>query len=128
MAMMDGVLEKRWEDEIKKPPSQPECIRTGKNPEEYSKDDIRAINEYDSQQKSLQMERDKYRLMLLEEKLKLQSLQSEMITKFNLKCASMFILKHQVDAAIKQEELKLLRNSMNNFERVQHKRNEIKYM
>lgn len=122
--MMDGVLEIRWEDEIKKNPLQPNCIVAGKDPKDYDKDDLFEIQEYDDKMKFLQCEREKYHLMLLNEKEKIVKSLDDQISKFNAKIGDTLIMKMRIESTICQEELKLLRNSLYNFERAQFTKNE----
>lgn len=117
--MMDGVLQKRWEDEIKKNPIIPDCIKNQKNLNEYTKDDLKLIEEYNEKMKFLQTERINYQKILEKEQESLQLLRNEQIYKFNTRCNELFILKLRIDAAIKQEEIRFLRNQMFNFKKIQ---------
>ncbi|XP_055377896.1 cilia- and flagella-associated protein 43 [Condylostylus longicornis] len=123
--MMDGVLEKRWEDEIKKDVPKPQCLLKDKDPNDYTKDDHRALKEYEEKVEFICSERERYRVMLDEEDKRLQIIQDENILKFNQKCGELFLQKLQYDAAVKQEELKLLRTSSFNYQRIKFKQKEV---
>lgn len=122
--MMDGVLEIRWEDEIKKTPDPPACIQSNKDPKDYTPEDLVAIKEYEETLMQLYSERDRYRNMLLDEQAKIDQIMEDQIQKFNLKVGETLMEKIRVEFAIACEDLKLLRNQMFNFERLQYSNKE----
>ncbi|XP_059620690.1 cilia- and flagella-associated protein 43-like, partial [Phlebotomus argentipes] len=122
--MMDGVLEIRWEDEIKKMPVIPAAVQTKKDLREYDEHDWRAVREYEEKLNFLDAEREKYRDQLLCEKHKLQETLDRQIYVFNRKLAEVAKIKVKVQMAINQEDLKILRNAMYNYKRIQFTRQE----
>nr|CAD7395212.1 unnamed protein product [Timema cristinae] len=68
--MMNGVLEVRWEEEIKKDIPLPKCM-VEKQPEEFDEDDLRVVMEYEEKVKFLMSERERYKKMLDQERIKL---------------------------------------------------------
>lgn len=115
--MMDGVLEIRWEDEIKKCPPKPECILLNKDPKDYDEEDLLSIKQYEEEIRQLGCEREKYRQMLTEETAKIYRNLNDQIKKFNYKVGETLLQKMRVEFAIGSEELKLLGNFLFNFQR-----------
>lgn len=124
ITMMDGVLEIRWEDEIKKNPSIPEYLTSGKDPKDFDEDDLKAGKDYEDKIKFLQTERERYRKILEDEEIKLEHMLADQILKLNYKVGETLLLKMKVEAAISQEDLKQLRYSLYNFKRVKFNRKE----
>lgn len=120
MRMMNGVLEVRWEDEIKKVPPEPECVRSGKNPKDYTPEDLGAILEYEKLVEFLISERERYAVMLNEEQEQIGQNLYEQIRKFNLRVAESLWDKIRVEFAIAGEDMKLLRNQLFNWERLRY--------
>ncbi|RZB40350.1 WD repeat-containing protein 96 [Asbolus verrucosus] len=108
MAMMNGVLEVRWEDELKKDVPLPKCM-IEKDPENFNEDDLRAVRDYEEKVKFLSNERERYKTMLRAEYGKLSNTVREHIRKFNGKLSDLLNLKLQVDSAISQETFKINR-------------------
>lgn len=125
--MMDGVLEIRWEDEIKKTPPPPDCITSGKDPKDYTPEDLLAIHEHETELETLRSERERYRKMLLEEQAKTDQMMNDQVQKFNLKVGETLMEKMRIEFAICCEDLKLLRNEQFNFQRLRFSKNEAKY-
>lgn len=123
--MMDGVLEHKWEDEIKKNPKQPNCLIKGKPKEEWSELEVRDVEEYYQKLSQVQAEREKYRRMLLEEQKLLQGMLDEEIQKFNFKLCELSMEKLKTDMVVEQEKMKLLLITQYNFRRVSYQRREI---
>lgn len=115
--MMDGVLEIRWEDEIKKCPPKPECIASDKDPKDYNEEDIVSIRMYEEELRQLGFAREKYHQMLQEEKSKIYRNLNDQIQKFNVKVGETLLQKMHVEFAIGTEELKLLSFFLFNFQR-----------
>ncbi|KAM3957531.1 cilia- and flagella-associated protein 43 [Aphomia sociella] len=116
--MMDGVLEKLWHEEIKKPIPMPQCMLE-KDPEHFNEDDLRLVFDYEAKVALRNEERDKYRKMLHAEYAKLAQVLNEGIIKFNQKVKEMWLTKLQVDSVIGQENLNLMRLRRTNLDRVE---------
>lgn len=123
--MMDGVLEHRWEDELKKNPKKPECLLNQKSRDDWTESEIRDVEDYHQQLNRLCQEREKYRRMLNEEQKLLQNMLDEEIKKFNYGLAELAMEKLKIDMVIAQEEMKLLMTAQYNFRRISHQREEI---
>lgn len=124
MRMMDGVLEVRWEDIIKKDIPMPVCML--KAPDQYTKEDILIVKQYEKDVENLSQEREKYRRILEADFCKVYGLLKEGIDRFNSrleeafqvmfvknKCYKIsllifysFQLRMKVESAIKQQNLK----------------------
>lgn len=122
--MMDNVLEIRWEDEIKKTPSIPVALKARKELKDYDEHDFRAVKEYEDKLKFLGAEREKYKQMLLTEKHQIQDGLDKQILDFNYRLGHLINLKINVQMAINQENVKLLRNKFYNFRRLHFLRQE----
>ncbi|CAG4981932.1 unnamed protein product [Parnassius apollo] len=118
MYMMDGVLEKLWHEEIKKPVPMPQCMLE-KDPEHFNEDDLRLVFDYEAKVAFRNEEREKYRKMLHAEYAKLSQLLNEGIVKFNLKVKDTWLLKLRVDSIISQENLILMRLRRTNLDRIE---------
>ncbi|CAH2104151.1 unnamed protein product [Euphydryas editha] len=116
--MMDGVLEKLWHEEIKKPIPLPLCMLE-KDPEQFNEDDLRLVFDYEAKVAFRNEERDKYRKMLHAEYAKLTQVLNEGIVKFNQKVKEMWLTKLKVDSVIGQENLNLMRLRRTNLDRVE---------
>ncbi|XP_061707746.1 LOW QUALITY PROTEIN: cilia- and flagella-associated protein 43 [Cydia pomonella] len=116
--MMDGVLEKLWHEEIKKPIPMPQCM-LDKDPEHFNEDDLRVVFEYEAKVAFRNEERDKYRKMLHAEYAKLSQVLNEGVVKFNAKVKDTWLLKLKVDSVIGQENLNLMRLRRANLDRVE---------
>ncbi|KAF9412260.1 hypothetical protein HW555_009203 [Spodoptera exigua] len=117
MDMMDGVLEKLWHEEIKKPIPMPQCMLE-KDPENFNEDDLRLVFDYEAKVKFRNEERDKYRKMLHAEYAKLSQVLNEGIVKFNQKVRDTWLTKIKVDSVIGQENLNLMRLRRINLDRI----------
>lgn len=89
MAMMNGVLEVRWEDIIKIDVPKPACMLT-KKPEDYTSEDILAVKQYEKDVQFLKEERERYHRMLDAEYSKVMEQLKEGIDKFNGKLNNLF--------------------------------------
>ncbi|KAJ8729123.1 hypothetical protein PYW08_000704 [Mythimna loreyi] len=118
MDMMDGVLEKLWHEEIKKPIPKPLCMLE-KDPETFNEDDLRLVFEWEAKVAFRNEERDKYRKMLHAEYAKLSQTLNEGIVKFNQKVRDTWLLKIKVDSIIGQENLNLMRLRRINLDRIE---------
>lgn len=124
--MMDGVLEYKWEDEIKKIPKKPECLIKEKPGEDWTEIEERQVLEYEQECERLKVEREKYRRMLIEEQKLLQNMLDEEIHKFNFNLVELSVEKLKFDMAIGHEEMKLLMLAVYNFKRIAYHNEEIK--
>lgn len=116
--MMNGVLEIRWEDEIKKQPPQADCVLSGKNPKDYTPEDLRAIHEYEQQVEFLEGERERYWGMLVDEQTETSEQLFAQLRRFNHCLGETLIEKIKVEFAIAGEDLKVLRMQLFNWERL----------
>lgn len=107
----------RWEDEIKKDPTLPECLASGKDPKNYATADIAAIALYEKQMKQISDERDKYFNLLTEEEQAIDELLEKQIKSFNTKVGETYLQKLHIEFCVGCEELKLLRYHLLNFNR-----------
>ncbi|XP_015175807.1 PREDICTED: cilia- and flagella-associated protein 43-like [Polistes dominula] len=116
MAMMDGVLEVRWEDTIKKDIPKPKCMLI-KQPEDYTAEDIREVKKYEADVENLLENRERYKKMLEADYIKVESSLQEGIDKFNSKLNEVYLLKLKLKAAIKQMEFRKVRGLLRNYTR-----------
>lgn len=116
--MMNGVLEIRWEDEIKKQPPLAECVLAGKNPKDYTPDDLRAIADYEQQVEFLVGERQRYWELLVAEQTETSEQLFGQLRRFNHRLGETLIEKIKVEFAIAGEDLKVLRQQLFNWERL----------
>ncbi|XP_076766960.1 cilia- and flagella-associated protein 43-like [Xylocopa sonorina] len=108
MAMMDGVLEVRWEDTIKIDVPKPACMLE-KKPEDYTAEDVLAAKRYEKDVQFLIEERERYKRMLEAEYGKVVGLLNEGIDGFNRKLEELFRLKLNIEAAVNQLSLRYIR-------------------
>lgn len=128
MAMMDGVLEVRWEDEIKKDPPKPNCLTMAMDPAEYTDQDVKELEVYEEKLKQVKSERKKYYDMLVEEKTNIHQMMDDQVLNFNKKVGETLLSKIRVEFAICSEEMKLLLYSKFNFERNEFREREEKLL
>lgn len=119
IVMMNGVLEQKWEDEIKKDPPLPECLATAKDPKNYNAADLASISQYEKQVNFINEERNKYFNMLTDEEKMISGLLEKQVKSFNSKIGDTYIQKLHIEFCIGCEELKLLRYHLLNFNRQQ---------
>lgn len=123
--MMDGVLEHKWEDEIKKNPKMPDCLIKNKAEVDWTELEVRDVEEYQQKLAQVEAEREKYRRMLNEEQKLLQGMLDQEIQKFNHGLAGLSMEKLKLDMAVGQEEMKLLLVTSYNFRRMSYHTKEI---
>lgn len=123
MRMMDGVLEVRWEDVIKKDVPKPGCMLS-KDPEDYNTEDLLAIRQYEKDVELLESERLRYLRILEAEFAKVSGMLREGIDKFNLKLQELFLVRMRVEAAIQQLNLHRIRCSIRHTHRMRRLREE----
>lgn len=110
MEMMDGVLELRWEDQLKQDVPKPQCM-TKKTPDKWTDQDLAAVKDYESKVEQMMKDRVRYKVMLHEEWDKLVVKLEESIKEFDDKVFRLYCTKLKVEQAINQEQLKMLRIS-----------------
>ena len=123
--MMDGVLEHKWEDEIKKNPKMPECMVKEKPLEDWTELESRDVEEYEEKLEQVEAEREKYRRMLNEEQKLLQGMLDQEIHRFNYDLCALMMEKLKLDMIVGQEEMKLLLVTQYNFKRTMNQQKEI---
>ncbi|KAK3911323.1 Cilia- and flagella-associated protein 43 [Frankliniella fusca] len=106
--MMDGVLEVKWEDVLKKDIPKPKCMMQ-KNPEEYNEDDLREIQAYESEVQTRLNERQHYRKILESDYRRVKHTLKDSLRKFEEKLLDFFNLKLRVEASCTQQTLQILR-------------------
>ncbi|KAK0169138.1 hypothetical protein PV327_002884 [Microctonus hyperodae] len=107
--MMDGILEVRWENEIKKSIIKPDCLL--KNIENCTEDELEIIRVYEKAVNNLENERLKYKLFLEKKILDVQDELQKDVKNFNVKLESLYFERMKVESAITQENLLYLRES-----------------
>nr|XP_036670979.1 uncharacterized protein LOC108005535 [Drosophila suzukii] len=118
IVMMDGVLEKLWEEEIKKDIPEPEFMQK-KQPHEYNLEEQKIFRAYEEAVHLLELDRRKYLRILHENEEKTLALKAAQILKLNQRVAELMIMKLKYDFALKQGQLRLLTLEQINFGRVQ---------
>lgn len=124
-AMMDGVLERRWEDEIKKSPKMPDCLVKDKPEDDWTELEVKEVDEYHEKLNHVHAEREKYRQMLYEERKLLQMILDQEIQRFNYILTGLTMEKLKMDMVVEQEEMKLLLMAQYNFRRISYQKKEI---
>ncbi|XP_015171771.1 PREDICTED: uncharacterized protein LOC107064035 [Polistes dominula] len=109
--MMDGVLELKWEDEIKKDIPKPVCLIKNKSPSKYTPKDIKAIESYKSKMERLQLDRQKYKSILEAEMIEINDKITKCFMSFDEKLKNFQTKKIAVDSSILQEKLLRLRET-----------------
>lgn len=118
MAMMDGVLEVRWEDVIKKDVPKPQCMLT-KKPETYTAEDILAIQQYEKDVETLMQEREKYKRILETDYSKVNGALRDGIERFKQRLEEFFVTRVRVESAIQQVRLRYWRGCYREMRRQQ---------
>ncbi|XP_019892935.1 uncharacterized protein LOC101891652 [Musca domestica] len=116
--MMDGVLEKLWEEEIKKEIPIPEFMLK-KEVTEYTLEDQKALREYEEKVRILTEDRKKYLKILTDNDAKVNDMKSNYISKLNEQVTQMMILKLKYDFAIKHVRLRNLNIKTMYFKKLQ---------
>lgn len=118
VVMMDGVLEKLWEEEIKKEIPLPEFMLK-KEPTEYTLEDQKTLREYEEKVRLLTEDRHRYLKMLNENDAKVVALKSYYIMKLNEQVTQMVITKLKYDFSIKHVRLRNLNIKIMYFKKLQ---------
>ncbi|XP_014488827.1 PREDICTED: cilia- and flagella-associated protein 43-like [Dinoponera quadriceps] len=100
--MMDGVLELKWEDEVKKEVPVPECLIV-KHPWKRDLKDTVVIAVYKFKVHVLKKKREKYKAMLQTEIVETKEALRRDISVFNDKLKELELKKMQIECAIFQE-------------------------
>ncbi|XP_073845089.1 uncharacterized protein [Musca autumnalis] len=116
--MMDGVLEKLWEEEIKKEIPIPEFMLK-KEVTEYTLEDQKALREYEEKVRILTEDRKKYLKILTENDARVNEMKSNYILKLNEQITQMMIIKLKYDFAIKHVRLRNLNIKVMYFKKLQ---------
>ncbi|XP_048515923.1 cilia- and flagella-associated protein 43-like isoform X2 [Athalia rosae] len=106
---MDGLLEVRWEDEVKKDIPKPSCLLET-DPAHYTEENIEEIKEYEAKVEKLKIERERYRELLLNDFHQTTRDMQEGIRNFNEKLDAFSVEKVKLESAVLQETLRLLRS------------------
>ncbi|XP_046615364.1 cilia- and flagella-associated protein 43-like [Neodiprion virginianus] len=117
-AMMDGVLEVRWEDLIKKDILKPQCMLT-KTTDAYSAEDVLAVQQYEKEVETLSQEREKYKRILEADYSKVSGSLEDGIKRFEQRLREFFVTRIRVESAIQQLGLRFWRGCYRNMRRQQ---------
>ncbi|XP_066595679.1 cilia- and flagella-associated protein 43-like [Prorops nasuta] len=120
--MMDGMLQLRWEDEIKREIPKPKCF-SSKSPK-FSDEDIEEIKLYVSRVERLKLERLKYKNLLLDEIESTKEILSRSLQDFDSKLEAFGIERIEIESAIFHEKLSRSRMSKE-WSEILHKNYEI---
>ncbi|KAI4503918.1 hypothetical protein M0802_001321 [Mischocyttarus mexicanus] len=112
--MMDGVLELKWEDEIKKDIPKPSCLVNNKLPTKYTLKDLKDLESYKNKMEYLQSERQKYRTILEDEMVETKDKITKCFMLFDEKLKNFQTTKIGIDSSILQEKLLRLRETRRN--------------
>ncbi|XP_047366937.1 cilia- and flagella-associated protein 43-like isoform X2 [Vespa velutina] len=107
--MMDGVLELRWEDEIKKDIPKPACLLENKGPFKLTPEEIKSQESYKIKMERLQSEREKYRSILETEMKETKDEITKRFMSFDEKLKNFEAHRTAMDSSILQEKLLRLR-------------------
>lgn len=107
IVMMDGVIEKLWEEEIKKDIPVPE-FTLKKQPHEYTLEDQKIYRAYEEAVNLLQEDRRKYLRILNENEAKTLQLKTKQILKLNQRIAELMLVKLKFNFAQKQCRTRML--------------------
>ncbi|XP_072759720.1 cilia- and flagella-associated protein 43 [Anoplolepis gracilipes] len=124
--MMDGVLESKWEDEVKKEIPVPECLIT-KDPSKYTDEDVTVIASYKSKMQALKEEREKYKATLQAEIIETKEALQRDITEFNDKLKDLELKKMQIECAILQERLMRIRTIQRHRTEIDGRQNIVRF-
>lgn len=120
VVMMDGVLEKLWEEEIKKDIPLPEFMLK-KEVAEYTLEDQKMLRDYEEKVKRLGEDRHKYLRILGDNEKKTLEQKTQYIKRINEQVTSLMIVKLKYDHAIKHVQLRSLSTKMTYAKRLKAK-------
>ncbi|KAJ1521273.1 hypothetical protein ONE63_002954 [Megalurothrips usitatus] len=109
--MMDGVLEVKPEDILKKDVPKPKCM-IEKNPEDFNEEDLREVKSYEEKVQFHENERQHYRKVMDAEYKRLKRLLKDSLSKFEDRLQDLFNLKLRVEASCTQTTLRILRSRL----------------
>ncbi|XP_013105013.2 cilia- and flagella-associated protein 43 [Stomoxys calcitrans] len=118
VVMMDGVLEKLWQDEIKKDIPVPEFMLK-KEPGEYTIEDLKVQRDYEEKVRLLTEDRKKYLKILTDNDNKVKEMKASYVLKLNEQIAQMMITKLKYDFSIKHVRLRNLNIKIMYFKKLQ---------
>lgn len=120
IVMMDGVIEKLWEEEIKKDIPVPEFVLK-KQPHEFTLEEQRIYRAYEEAVVLLEADRRKYLGILNVNEAKTLQLKTKHILKLNQRIAELMVTKLKYDFALSQNLLRML-----NLKTINHVRDELR--
>lgn len=120
IVMMDGVLEKLWEEEIKKEIPLPEFMLK-KEVAEYTLEDQKMLKDYEEKVRKLIEDRHKYLRILADNEKKSLDQKVQYIKRINEQVTSLMILKLKYDHAMKHVQLRNLSIKMTYLQRLKAK-------
>ncbi|KAH8306935.1 hypothetical protein KR044_001442, partial [Drosophila immigrans] len=120
IVMMDGVIEKLWEEEIKKDIPIPEFVFK-KQPHEYTLEDQKIYRAYEEAVHQLEQDRRKYLGILRENEGKTLQLKTKHILKLNQRVAELMLMKLKYDFALTQNLVRML-----NLKTINHVRDKLR--
>ncbi|KAH8408058.1 hypothetical protein KR222_002621 [Zaprionus bogoriensis] len=120
IVMMDGVIEKLWEEEIKKDIPIPEFVFK-KQPHEYSLEEQRIYRAYEEAVVLLELDRRKYLGILHDNEAKTLQLKTKHILKLNQRVSELMLTKLQYDFALSQNLIRML-----NLKTINHVRDQLR--
>ncbi|XP_062131103.1 cilia- and flagella-associated protein 43 [Drosophila sulfurigaster albostrigata] len=120
IVMMDGVIEKLWEEEIKKDIPIPEFVFK-KQPHEYSLEDQKIYRAYEEAVHQLELDRRKYLGILHDNEGKTLQLKTKHILKLNQRVAELMLMKLKYDFALTQNLVRML-----NLKTINHVRDKLR--
>lgn len=95
---------------------------TGKDAQYFNETDLREVKEYEEQIEFLHKERTRYKKILESEKSQIIESLEDQIKKFNTKVGLCLLDKIRIEAAIREEEMRILRNTFYNHQRLVYDR------
>ncbi|VEN41838.1 unnamed protein product [Callosobruchus maculatus] len=126
MKMMNGVLEVKWEDELKKDVPKPKCMLE-KDPAKFTEEDLRAVRDYEEKVAFLKSERERYKNILDSEFTKIATSVRDSIRKFNQKVKETVEYKMLIDSGMNHESLRVNRSRDNEERRIALFAKEVEY-
>lgn len=118
IVMMDGVIEKLWEEEIKKDLAVPEFVAK-KEPHEFTLEEQRIYRAYEEAVVALEADRRKYLGILHVNEAKTLQLKTKHILKLNQRIAELMVTKLKYDFALTQSQMRMLNLQTINHVRAQ---------
>lgn len=120
IVMMDGVIEKLWEEEIKKDIPVPEFVAK-KDPHEFTLEEQRIYRAYEDAVVALEADRHKYLGILHGNEAKTLQLKTKHILKLNQRVTELMVTKLKYDFALTQNLMRML-----NLQTINHVRDQLR--